>query len=146
MAGAIGMSENSSVDVTQSQAVCMWGLFPGVLGPLSALLPGSGPLEADLWDVNWLSCPLTSGWMVQWEPEQEICAGKRVRGKVLPWLFSSRVAIALLGVPLTQTPLTLVPIATLSLTPLTYLQKRWDTLSPVLGACSPPCGLPVPCS
>lgn len=115
--------------------------------PFSALLwtPGGWPVRTF---INWLLCPLASGWMVQGEPEQEICGGKWVRGKVFPWLFSCRLAGALLGAPPTQTSLTLVPRATLSSHPFwpTYRSDGIPTLSPALGCCNLPCSLPVPCS
>lgn len=60
------------------------GLIPGVLGPLSTLLcpdPGPGRLTSKDF-VSWFPCPLASGWMVQWEPLQEILGGKRVKQSV----------------------------------------------------------------
>ena len=83
------------------RALCIWGPFPGVLGPLSTLFcPALGPWRLTCkCFINCLPCPLASGWMVQWEPEQEICGGKGVNGKVFPWLFSCRVVIALFGAP-----------------------------------------------
>lgn len=74
----------SSVNVTQSEGCMIWGSFPGVLGPLStffchAMGPGK-PTYKDF--INWLPCPLDSGWMVKRKLLQEIHGGKRVRQTV----------------------------------------------------------------
>lgn len=78
------MSENQSVNVTLSEGCMIWEPFPGVLGPLSTLFsPAMGPGKPTCKDfINWLPYPLASGWMVQWEPLQEIHGGKRVKQTV----------------------------------------------------------------
>lgn len=92
------------------------GIIPWCAGStVHPSLPCSGPWKADQKDfVSWFPCPIASGWMVQWEPLQEILGGKRVKQSVflVVSLQGGHSSLRYLPPP-TQTSLTLVLVGTL---------------------------------